>query len=154
MERARTPSLSNKSQLAVMGLVKAGMPLDDALKKAEEIEAEETANAPQPSTIPENEAESLSKKDAKKLAKLKEKEAAKREAERKKEEKKRLKEAEEEEKRIKKEEKARQKEEKKKQKDEKGSKKTGNQTSTFYTDVAEPKDVAVSVDTQGIVLSS
>ena len=37
----RLPTLSNNAQLAIMNMVKAGMSLDDALKKAQEMEVDE-----------------------------------------------------------------------------------------------------------------
>ena len=40
-ERSRLPTLSNDAQLAIMNMVKGGMSLDNALKKAQELEAEE-----------------------------------------------------------------------------------------------------------------
>eukprot|EP00047_Mylnosiga_fluctuans_P024651 m.166145 g.166145 ORF g.166145 m.166145 type:complete len:1343 (+) comp9898_c0_seq4:65-4093(+) len=45
-ERDRLPTLSNDAQLAIMNMVKGGMSMDEALKKAQEMEASEVRSKP------------------------------------------------------------------------------------------------------------
>lgn len=45
-DRARLPTLSNDAQLAIMNMVKQGMSLDDALKKAQDMEKDEVHSFP------------------------------------------------------------------------------------------------------------